>query len=134
MADDICYEIEVRKNGSWVRFGVASTPQQAEQEARAALEERKYLEGYKIVCERRDGRTGKINKVAFAPVLRVNLHDAADENWQQHVHGKPSDAAASKKKSTRRVSTWLIPVVFLIAIMWGAFFLLDFLRAQIFTK
>jgi hypothetical protein len=132
MAEDVCYEIQVRKNGNWVRLGLVGTPQQAEQDARAALEERRYLDAYKIVCERRDGRSGKINKVAFAPVLREDLNAESDDQWLRHIQGRPAvDPKPSKSLATAKRFSWLLPVAALLAIMWGAYFTLVFLRAQI---
>jgi hypothetical protein len=132
MAEDVCYEIQVRKNGNWVPLGLVATPQQAEQEARAALAERRYLEAYKIVCERRDGRTGKPNKVAFAPVMREDLEAAADDQWLRHVQGRPAvDRKPSKSRAAAKRFSWLLPVAAFLAIMWGAYFTLVFLRAQI---
>lgn len=132
MAEDVCYEIQVRKNGNWVRLGLSASPQQAEQDARAALEERKYLEAYKIVCERRDGRSGKINKVAFAPVMREDLDSQADDQWLRHIQGRPAvDPKPSKSRAAAKRYSWLLPVAALLAIMWGAYYTLVFLRSQI---
>jgi hypothetical protein len=133
MPEDISYEIQVRKNGNWVPLGMVGTPQQAEQEARAALAERKYLEAYKIVSERRDSRSGKVNKVAFAPVTREDLDGNADDQWLRHLQGRPAvDRKPNKNRAkARRYTAWLLPVAALLAIMWGAYFTLAFLRAQI---
>jgi len=132
MAEDVCYEIQVLKNGNWVRLGLVGTPQQAERDARAALEERKYLEAYKIVCERRDSRSGKINKVDFAPVSREELGGTADDQWLRHIQGRPAvDPKPSKGRAAAKRFSWLLPVAALLAIMWGAYFTLVFLRAQI---
>jgi len=131
MAEDVCYEIQVRKNGNWVRLGTVATPQQAELDGRAALEERRYLEAYMIVCERRDSRSGKVNRTPFAPVLREKLHDAADLQWERHVQGKPAvDPPVRKKFASRRFS-WLLPVLALLVIMWGAYFTLVYFQGVI---
>ena len=132
--DDISYEIQVRKNGNWVKFGLAGTPEQAELDARAALHERKYLEAYKIVCERRDNRTGKINKISFAPVLRDQTDGAADQQWLRHIDGKPPVDPAPRRTLVPRRYSWLLPVLFLGVIMWAAYFTLDFVRSQLFAK
>jgi hypothetical protein len=134
MANDICYEIQVRKNGNWVRLGLVATPQQAEKDGRAALDERKYLEAYMIISERRDGRSGKINRIAFPPVLRENLNAAADQQWERHIQGKPATDPVAAKKPARRAYSWLLPVLALVVIMWGAYFVLVYVRAQIFAK
>ena len=134
MAEDVCYEIQVRKNGNWVPLGLVATPRQAEQDARAALGERKYLEAYKIICERRDGRSGKINKIAFAPVLRENLDGDADQQWERHLQGKPAADPPAKKMGASRLYSWLLPILFLLVIMWGAYFALVFLRTQFFGR
>ncbi|MEI9982935.1 MAG: hypothetical protein WDN69_06795 [Aliidongia sp.] len=134
MTEDVCYEIQVRKNGNWVPLGLVATPRQAEQDARAALGERKYLEAYKIVCERRDGRSGKINKIAFAPVLRENLDGDADQQWERHLQGKLAVDPPAKKKGAGRRYSWLLPILFLLLIMWGAYFALVFLRTQFFGR
>jgi hypothetical protein len=134
MGTDICYEIQIRKNGNWVRLGLAGSPEQAEQDARAALAERKYLEAYKIVCERRDGKTGKINKIAFAPVPRENLDAAADQLWERHLMGKPLVDPPPPRKLLPNRYSWLLPVVFLLIIMWGAYFTLEFVRSQLYAK
>jgi hypothetical protein len=134
MNNDICYEIQIRKNGNWVRLGLADSPTQAEQDARAALAERKYLEAYKIVCERRDGKTGKVNKIAFAPVLREHLDTTADQQWERHLMGKPLADPPPRRKLVPRRYSWLLPAVFLLIIMWGGFFTLVFVRAQLYAK
>jgi hypothetical protein len=134
MAEDVCYEIQVRKNGNWVRLGLAGTPQQAEQDARAALIERRYLEAYKIICERRDTRSGKINKVAFAAVPREELDAAADQQWERHLQGKPPVDPPPRRKQGSGRYAWLLPVLALLVIMWGGYFALVLLRAQIFAK
>lgn len=134
MAENVCYEIQVRKNGNWVRLAMVDTPKRAEQDARAALGERRYLEAYKIVCERRDTRSGKINKVAFAPVLREDLDAAADQQWERHLLGKPLVDKKPRRKLTAGPYAWLLPVLALLVIMWGGYFTLVFLRAEIFAK
>jgi|GEM_PF-6713522 hypothetical protein len=134
MADDITYEIQVRKNGNWVRFGLTGSPQLAEQNARAALNERKYLDAYKIVCERRDGKSGKINKIAFPPVLRTQLDAAADQEWERHVLGKPAADPPPRRKAVPPHYSWVLPVILLLIIMWGGYFALAFVRQQIFAK
>ena len=131
MPEDVSYEIQVRKNGNWVPLGQVATPKQAEQDARAALAERKYLEAYKIVCEKRESR-GKINKITFAPVMRENLDGAADDQWLRHIQGRPAvDPKPRKSSAAVKRFSWLLPVAALLAIMWGAFYALEFLRAQI---
>jgi hypothetical protein len=134
MADDISYEIQVRKNGNWVRLAQVATPQQAELDGRAALEERRYLEAYLIVCERRDSRSGKVNRTPFAPVLRENLHDAADQLWERHIQGKPAVDPPAKKKAGRSQFSWILPVLALLVIMWGAYFTLVYVQGVIFAK
>lgn len=135
MAEDVSYEIQVRKNGNWVPLGQVATPQQAEQEARAALAERRYLEAYKIVCERRDGRSGKPNKVAFAPVMREDIDGTADDQWLRHIQGRPAvDPKPRKGKGTAKSFFWLLPLGALLVIMWGAYFVLMFVRTQMFGR
>jgi len=134
MAEDVSYEVKVLKNGNWVLFGFAPTPLQAEQDGRTALAERKYLDAYMIICERRDGRTGKGNRIAFPAVLRENLDAVADQQWERHVLGKPAVDPPPKQKRPRRAYSWVVPVLLLIVIMWGAYFTLVFVRAQIFAK
>jgi hypothetical protein len=134
MADDLCYEIQVQKHGNWVRFGTAGSPQQAEQDARAALAERKYLEAYKIVCERRDSRTGKVNKIAFPPVSRDQLDAVADQQWERHLLGKPAVDRPPRRRLVPRRYSWLLPVLFLVVIVWAAFFTLEYVRSQLFAR
>jgi hypothetical protein len=134
MGDDICYEIQVQKHGNWVRFGTAGSPEQAEHDARTALQERKYLEAYKIVCERRDTRTGKVNKIAFPPVPRDQLDAVADHQWERHLQGKPAVDPPQRRRWVPRRFSWLLPVLFLILIVWGAFFTLEYVQSQLFAK
>ncbi len=135
MPEDVAYEIQVSKNGNWVPLGQVATAQLAEQEARAALAERRYLEGYKIVCEKRDGRSGKPNKIAFAPVMRENLDGAADDQWLRHIQGRPAvDPKPRKSKGTAKSFAWLLPLGVLLLIMWGGYFVLAFVRTQMFGR
>lgn len=133
---NIAYEIQVCANGNWMPFGMAGSPVEAERDARTALSEKKYLEGYKIICERRDSRSGKINKIAFAPVLREELDAEADRQWRNHVDGKPPESQRRQRKPSamRRHLSWIIPVLVLMAILWGAYFALDFTRSAMFQK
>ena len=136
MAGDTCYEIQVRKHGNWVRFGLVDSPQRAEQDARAALQERKYLEAYQIVCERRDSRSGKVNRISFTPVFREDLDSAtSDQQWQSHIEGRTAPAARPpRKKAARGAYSWILPVITLLLILWGAYFTLFFVRSEIFSK
>jgi hypothetical protein len=105
---------------------------QAQEVALAALEQKNYLDAFRIICERRDMKTNKVNVVSFKPVTREQVMEA------KAAAGKGTspdiDESVTSSKSKRGNVVLLIPLyAFLfLAIIWGGYFLMEYLQHSFF--
>ena len=132
--EEISYEVQVLRGAQWSRYLVTDTLPQAQNEAFAALEEKKYLDAARIICERRDLKTNKINVVTFQPVTREQAAAAV----QTYVAAQAEATSAVQKRSTAKTESFKYYVMFytalLLVILWGGYYALTLLQTMVFPN